>query len=116
VTDFALDMGFAELKLGADARLNMIGSSATGVVICGLGRTEQTEAQAHAKKKTAFELVHSHTPYLRRATKNVLFPWLQPYEEGLAARLLGELQALAEVQVNTFVPARPSSARGRPAK
>ncbi len=41
----------------------------------GLGRKEQTEAQAHPKKKTAFELVHSHTPYLPSATKNVLIPW-----------------------------------------
>jgi len=44
MTDFALHMGLAELKLGADVRLEMIGSSATGVVTGGLSRKEQTEA------------------------------------------------------------------------
>jgi hypothetical protein len=40
----------------------------------------------------------------------------QLYEELLAAHLLGDLQALAEDQANTFVLAKPPSARGRPAK
>src|SRR6266403_4045600 len=62
MADFALHMGLAELKLGADVRLKMVGSSSTGVVTGGLSRKEQTEAQAHTKKKTAFEMVHSHTP------------------------------------------------------
>jgi len=115
VTDFALDMRFAELKLGADTRLNMIGSTATGVVICGLGRKEETEAQAHSKKKTAFELVHSHNS-LSSARDQEWFSTLglQVYEERHAAPLLGELRATAEDEANTFVLARPRSARGQP--
>jgi hypothetical protein len=88
MTDFALHMGLAELKLGADVRLKMVGSSASGVVIGSLSRKGKTEAQAHTKKKTAFELLHSHTPLPSACDQECSHPLASSFMQSLKLRPL----------------------------